>query len=237
MTPIWEGLDLIRDGYDMVIGRRVKSDTLEETAMDHYRTGHQIGNRFLSYIFSKLFNMTIKDTLSGWRLLSPGFVASFNRTAGGFQLEAEFNAHAFLLRSKIKELDVEYFPRKQGSESKLSTYSDGIRILRANFKLFRAERPKQAFAILIMPLLLAGGLLMKIALEDYWKTGMVSRFPSLIAAFSLFTISSLLWVTGMILERLRINRETIIRFVYKQYSQASRFHNREGFNTDSDVIL
>jgi glycosyltransferase involved in cell wall biosynthesis len=217
LSSLESSIEEMQKGYDMIIGRRVKkssSELIENT--EHYRIGHQAGNFIFSRLFGLFFGMNIKDTLSGWRLMSPGFVRSFNRINGGFEIETELNAHAFLLKSGVKEIEVDYFPRGAGSNSKLSTYKDGFKILKSNLRLFRSERPHLAFSILAMPWFIFSLILIFTGLSEYWSTGLVPRFPRLVAAFTLFTVSSLLWVCGMILERIRINREVIVRFEYNK---------------------
>ena len=148
--------------------------------------------------------------------MSPGFVRSFNQINGGFEIETELNAHAYLLKCAVIEVEVDYFARVEGSISKLATYKDGLRILRSNLKLFRSERPYLAFSILGAPWFILSLALIGTGVTEYWSTGLVPHFPRLVAAFTLFIVSSLLWVSGMVLERIRINREIIVRFAYNR---------------------
>jgi hypothetical protein len=213
-----EGQKYISNGFDMVIGKRRSVNLVHSDLIDtHYRRGHKFGNKLLSKVFSIFFSLEISDTLSGWRLMSPGFVGSFNQIQGGFEIEAELNAHAFLLKSPIKELDVNYFTRMEGSTSKLSTYRDGLKILSRNLKLFRTERPYLAFSLLALPGFLLSLILTFLGVIQFWKTGIVPHFPRLVAGFTLFTISAQLWVVGMILERIRLNREIFVRFEYNKF--------------------
>jgi glycosyltransferase involved in cell wall biosynthesis len=215
-----EAISYISKGYDMVIGQRKSFLPKGSDFTDsHYRRGHQFGNLILSKLFSTFFGLKINDTLSGWRLMSPGFVRSFNQIQGGFEIETELNAHAYLMKSAIKELEVNYFTRIEGSNSKLSTYKDGLKILRRNLKLFRSERPYTAFSLLALPGFVVSFLLTTIGLIQYWNLGLVPHFPRLVAGFTLFTVSSQLWVAGMILERIRLNREIIVRFEHDRSSE------------------
>ena len=212
-----EGLKLIGQGHDMVIGRRIKFHEDElATGGGHYRRGHQLGNAAFSRLFKLFFGIQITDPLSGWRLMNPKFVKSFSHTSGGFEIETELNAHAFLLKSAIKEIEVNYFSRVEGSNSKLSTYRDGLKILRRNLKLFRSEKPATAFSILALPWLILSSVIITQGIVGYWQTDLVPKFPRLVAAFTLFIVSSLLWVTGMILDRIRLNREVLVRYEYSR---------------------
>ena len=109
---------------------------------------------------------------------------------------------------------VSYRGRDEESFSKLRTYSDGFRILRKNFHLFRAERPYAAFVLTALPWPLLSVFLLARSLSDYFRTGLVPHFLLLIASIGSFLVASLLWVTGMTLERVRMSREVIARSMY-----------------------
>ena len=188
------------DGFDMVIGKRVKGEGNGKDRLAEYRIGHKSGNKFLSFMFRVLFNMKISDIFSGWRVFSPGFIKSFMGGNSGFEIEAELNTHAYVLSAAVREIPVQYFGRKIGSKSKLNTYSDGFRIIRKQLELFRNEKPL-------------------LVLNDYLETGLVPRFPSLIAATGMFILAGLLWIAGVILERVRALRVYQARAIYSQYSR------------------
>ena len=213
--PITQALELVRSGgYDMIVGARKMVKAGSSDRGDAFRIGHTLGNKFLTGVFHTLFPVPITDAQSGWRVMSRGFARSFTGGASGFEIETELNAHAYLLKCAVKEIPVEYRGRGEESFSKLKTYSDGFRILRMNLKLFRAERPYAAFVITALPWTLLSAVLLFRSLSDYLDTGLVPRFPSLIASIGSFLVASLLWVTGMILERVRISREAIARTSY-----------------------
>ena len=176
-------------------------------------------NYILSKIFKLLFGIEIKDTQSGWRVMSIGFVKSFTQGASEFEIETELNAHAYLLNAAVSSLPVEYRGRYLGSSSKLQTYGDGIKILRKLLHLFRAERPLIAYSTLGLPWLISSLLLFSRVLPDYFQTLFVSKIPSLIAGVGCFIIASLLWVTGMILEKVRLIRVGHARSLYSNFMQ------------------
>jgi glycosyltransferase involved in cell wall biosynthesis len=215
-----KALELVTsDGFDMVIGQRFDSTSTQKNRMKKYRIGHKTGNRVLSFLFRVLFNVKISDVFSGWRVFSPGFIKSFMEGNSGFEIEAELNTHAFVLSAAVTQIDVEYSGRKIGSMSKLRTYSDGSKIVRKQLKLFRNEKPLLAFSILAAPWLIISGLLFNRVLNEYLATGLVPKFPSLIAATGLFILAGLLWIAGIILERVRLLRVYQTRAIYSQYSR------------------
>lgn len=212
-------IELIKDdGFDMVIGKRVDTTNSSVGRTASYRLGHRAGNQFLSYVFRVLFKIKITDIFSGWRVVSPGFIKSFMGGNSGFEIEAELNTHAYVLSAAVIEIPVQYYGRKIGSNSKLKTYSDGMKIVRKQMKLFRNEKPLLAFSILASPWLFAGGFLFNRVVNEYLVTGLVPRFPSLIAATGMFLLAGLLWIAGVILERVRLLRVFHARLMYSQYS-------------------
>lgn len=199
-------------GFDMVNGARVSDDA--ELA---YRRGHGLGNAVLSWIFRVLFRLGIKDTLSGYRALSRRFVKSFPTGASGFEIEAELNAHAALLSVPISEVPTAYGARPDGSESKLNTYSDGVRILRRNLRLFRDARPALAFFLLALPWFVLAFLLMLGPFIDYLQIGLVPRFPSLIVGVSCVVVGIFIVFSGVIMQRSALNRVETARLFYLSY--------------------
>ena len=216
-------------GFDMVVGNRVIREDLVMGRKAVYRPSHVMGNLFLSWISKILHSENIQDSLSGWRVMSKGFVKSFPGGASGFEIEAELNAHAYLIRASVYNIDVFYQGRTEDSDSKLQTYRDGIRILRMNLALFRNNRPQMAFSILSLPLLLLSLILIGRAVIKYLQTGLVLQFPSLIAGVGAFIISTLLIVTGMILQRTKLIRENLAQYMYSESKCDSLSKPRDNF--------
>lgn len=202
-------------GFDMVVGNR-KTDS-RSTAVKSYRRGHRLGNWVLTKIYQNLFGIKLVDTLSGWRLMSLPFVKSFPASASSFEIEAELNVHAYNLSSSVGEVECNYKERLDGSSSKLNTFKDGWLILKRNISLYKSERPSVAFKFLALPWLIASALLTSLPVSDYISSGQVARFPSLIAGVGAFIISTNLWVTGMILERVRLQRVAQLKFRYSDF--------------------
>jgi hypothetical protein len=118
-----------------------------------------------------------------------------------FQVEVELAAHAIALDMAYLEVPAAYFGRAPGSHSKLSTYSDGIAILRTILRLYRDLSPFRAFTLLALPWLVASVVLVGLPVAEYLGTGLVLKFPSLIAGVASFITGMLLLSTGWILER------------------------------------
>src|SRR4029079_18817683 len=126
---------LIAEQLDMVVGTR------KHDAKDAYRGGHELGNQLFTGLLSGLFGRSFSDIFSGYRVFSRRFVKSFPVLSSGLEIETEISVHALELRMPVGEVETAYAARLEGSESKLSTWSDGWRILKTIITLYRIERP------------------------------------------------------------------------------------------------
>ena len=216
LENLHKSIDAVKNlGYDMVVGQRTIVTSPDTQRPGAYRIGHKLGNKVFTVIGEAFHPAGINDTLSGYRVFSPSFLHSFTGGNSGFELEAELNAHAYLMGSAVLNLDVSYRGRNFGSESKLSTYKDGLKILKMSFRIFRNNRPQIAFSMLSIPWLIASILSTYRALAGYFETGLVSQFPSLIVGVGTFVVFSLLIAAGIILERVKQVRFTIAQIAYR----------------------
>ena len=205
------------EGVDMVVGARMATGTGGE-----FRAGHEWGNAALTWIFRRLFGLPLTDTLSGYRVMSRRLVKSFPVAADGFEIETDLNVHAATLRCAVREVPVAYRERPHGSTSKLQTYSDGWRILRRNLALYKEARPRQAFAILAAPWLIATAVLVGVPVLEFLNTGQVLRFPSLIAGVGCFVVGALLLQTGLIVARTAAMHREAIHLAFLSYPAPRR---------------
>ena len=200
---------LFAQGLDMVIG--VRDHAGQQGA---YRRGHVLGNQLLSRTFERLFDFPMTDTLSGYRVMSRRFVKSFVFGRSGFEIEAELNVHAAVLGANYAEVTTTYGRRDEDSPSKLRTYRDGVRILRRQLRLFRDLKPARAFALLAVPWLIAAIALITPPVVGYFETGLVARFPSLIAGVGCLLVAVQVTIAGLILDRVALARLDAIRLRY-----------------------
>ncbi len=181
----------------------------EETATEAYRPGHRFGNRVLTGAVRFLFGDEIRDMLSGYKLLSKAFVRSFVSQSTGFDIETEITVHALSLGLPVGEIPGPYYPRPEGSASKLQTWPDGIRILSRILNLVRQEKPLPLFlglgAILILTSLGLGLPLF----WHFWETGTVPRLPTAVLATGLMVVGLLSSATGLILDGLTQTRREV----------------------------
>ncbi len=201
---------LFAENLDMVVSRRV---TDEPAA---YRKGHRFGNYVLTECVARLFGRALTDILSGYRVFSRRFVKSFPALATGFEIETEFTVHALELRMPIDEIESPYKSRREGSASKLNTYSDGIRILLTILKLLRQERPLAFFGCIGSALGLASLTLSIPLFVTYSETGLVPRLPTAILVTGMTLTAFLSLGCGLILDTVTRGRHEMKRLIYLQ---------------------
>lgn len=181
---------------DMVIGDRLSSTYFEENK----RLFHNFGNVLVKRIINSLFKSNVKDIMTGYRAFSYEFVKTFPVLSKGFEIETEMTIHALDKNFLIKEIPVEYRDRPKGSVSKLNTYSDGIKVLKTIARLFKEYRPMVFFGIISMIVLIVSFVFGVPVFIEYFKTGLVPRYPTLIFSGVMLILSILLFVCGLILE-------------------------------------
>ncbi len=206
---------LISDNLDMVVGAR-KSEV--DAA---YRRGHRLGNAMLTGMLAQLFGRSFSDILSGYRIFSRRFVKSFPVLSSGFEIETEISVHALELRMPVNEVITAYAARPAGSESKLSTYRDGWRILNTIVRLFRYERPLFFFGAIALVLALASIVLAIPLGITYLQTGLVPRFPTAILSTGLMILSALNGMCGLILDTVVRGRHEVRRLAYLAFPAPS----------------
>lgn len=192
-----EMTDLVMNkGVDMVIGDRLSSTYFKENK----RPFHNVGNRMVRLLINKLFKNKIKDIMTGYRAFSKDFVKTFPVLSKGFEIETEMTIHALDKNFLLEEVQVNYRDRPEGSESKLNTLSDGFKVIRIIFYLFRDYKPFLFFTYLSIAVALLSFLMFLPILLEYLETGLVPRFPTLIVSGVTGIVSILLWICGIILE-------------------------------------
>lgn len=187
---------VLSEGVDMVIGDRISTSYLQVNK----RRYHNSGNLFLRFLINKMFNSSVPDILSGLRALSPAFVKNFPILSHGFEIETEMTIYALDNNFALRSIPVAYNNRPEGSTSKLNTFSDGFKVIKKAFSLFIHFKPLLFFSILASVLFLAGAIGMIPVFAEYFATGLVPRFPTLIVCGFVILLSLLLLVCGLILE-------------------------------------
>ncbi len=201
---------LVDEQLDMVVATRVESDSEGQA----YRRGHRTGNWLLTGFVTRIFGRSFTDMLSGYRVFSRRFVKSLPILSGGFEIETELTVHALELELPVGEMATPYYARPTGSESKLSTWSDGFRILWTILKLYRAERPLPFFGSIGVALaIMSIGFAIPI-LVTYVEEGLVPRLPTALLSTGLMLLAFLSVAVGLILDTVTRGRREMKLLAY-----------------------
>lgn len=199
---------LLSGRHDMVVGVR------RACAGDAYRAGHAWGNRVLSAFLGWLFGRNCRDILTGYRAFSRRFVKSFPVLSAGFDIETELTVHALEMKMSVGEVETPYKERPPGSFSKLSTWKDGLRILRTMLRLFSAERPLVFFGVIALALALSSVALAWPLVSEYMRTGLVPRFPTAILATGVMLTAWMSATVGLVLDTVTRGRREAKMLAY-----------------------
>ncbi|MBF0845106.1 glycosyl transferase, partial [Streptococcus danieliae] len=96
------------------------------------------------------------DIMTGYRGFNRLFVKTFPVLSPGFEIETELSIHSLDKRFKLVEVPITYKDRPEGSESKLNTFSDGFKVLKMIFNLFKDYKPLLFFSVVSLFLFLLG---------------------------------------------------------------------------------
>ena len=181
-----EMADLVLEkNSDMVVGDRLSSTYYEQNK----RPFHNFGNSIVQKSINTLFRSDIKDIMTGYRAFSYEFVKTFPVLSRGFEIETEMTIHAVHKKMQVDNVIVDYRDRPQGSESKLNTYSDGAKVLLMIGRLFSVYKPLLCFGLVSFVLTLISVIMFVPVLAEYFITGLVPKFPTLIVASFLMLAS------------------------------------------------
>ena len=188
--------EVLEKQADMVIGDRLSSTYFTQNK----RPFHNFGNRLVRSLICHLWHTKVKDIMTGYRAFSRSFVKLYPVMSGQFEVETEMTIHALDKNFRLVEIPIDYRDRPEGSNSKLNTFSDGFKVLRTIFTLFKEYRPMRFFGWLAVLLAVVGTILVIPVLMDYFDTGLVMRFPTLFVSLFLFLAALQSFFTGLCLD-------------------------------------
>lgn len=209
---------------DMVVGDRLSSTYFSENK----RPFHNFGNSLVRASINFLFKNDIKDIMTGYRAFSYRFVKTFPILSTGFEVETEMSIHAIDKNMYIENVIIEYQDRQEGSESKLNTFSDGIKVLLTIFRLFRTYRPMGFFGGLAAVLLVLATVFFIPVYITYLQTGLVPNFPTLIVCGFATIAAFISLFSGLILKTIyQKNRQDFEMLLYQVTRTANSGRNNE----------
>lgn len=217
--PADRGGDMVRlvleEQVDMVVGDRLSSTYFKENK----RPFHNFGNTIVRAFINHLFKSDIQDIMTGCRAFSYQFVKSFPVLSKGFEIETEMSVHAIDKNMLVKNVVIDYRNRPEGSESKLNTYSDGIKVLRTIFWLYKDYRPMGFFGMLSLLLLAISAVMFIPVFITYIKTGLVPQFPTLIVSGFVAMAAIQAFFAGLILSTIVSKERQAFEFRLQEIEQ------------------
>lgn len=205
---------VISDNVDMVIGDRLSNGTYFN---ENKRGFHNFGNNLVKELINKLFKSDIKDIMTGYRAYSKKFVKCIPVMSDGFQIETEMTIFSLVYGMKIKEVPITYRDRPEGSESKLNTFSDGVKVLVTLFDLFKNYRPFLFFGSISFIFLIAGCIAGMPVFTEFVKTAYITKLPSAVLAASLCIISFILFLVGVILDSMKNQTQILFQMHVNEF--------------------
>ncbi|MFV8062994.1 glycosyltransferase family 2 protein [Streptococcus hyovaginalis] len=211
-------LDPLRTGMaDMTIGDRLSNGSYAE---ENKRGFHGFGNSLVKNLINKLYKGNYEDIMTGYRGFNRLFVKTFPVLSPGFEIETELSIHSLDKRFKLVEVPITYQDRPEGSESKLNTFSDGFKVLRMIFNLFKDYKPLLFFSLFSLLFFILGLLVGVPVITEFAKTGLIEKMPSAILATGFMILSALSFVSGFILDT--IVRQNKMQYELKIYDYFER---------------
>lgn len=201
---------VLRGEAEMVIGDRLSSTYFEENK----RLFHNTGNKMVRSLINTLFEVNVTDIMTGSRAFSYTFVKTFPVLSKGFEIETEMTIHAAANNLRMVEVPTNYRDRPEGSESKLNTYSDGFKVLKTIARLFKEYKPMAFFGIFGLLAFIVSIIMAIPVFNEYFQTGLVLRFPTLIVAGFIFIVALLLFMIGILLEVIAKKNRQLFELFY-----------------------
>ena len=162
------------------------------------------------------------DVMTGYRAFNAVFAKTMPVLSPGFEIETELSIHAVDKRWRIAEVPIDYRDRPEGSESKLNTFSDGMKVLAMIMSLFKDYRPLALFSWLALLFCLLGLIAGIPVIWEFAATGLVPRLPSALLAVALVFVGILAFASGLILD-------TVVKGTRKEYElQVTQAYERYG---------
>ncbi len=215
---------VLEKNADMVIGDRLSSTYFKENK----RPFHNIGNVVVRKLINMIYKSDIRDVMTGYRAFSYQFVKTFPVLSKGFEIETEMTIHTLDKNMDVENIIIEYRNRPEGSESKLNTYTDGLRVMKTIAILYKNYKPLSFFTWITVLLVLIGIEFLIPVLIDYFQTGLVPKMPSFMASIFFFICSIQSFFCGLILQTMVKRNKQEFEIQLNQWNDKLKEQSKEG---------
>ena len=210
---------LMADEADMTVGDRLSNGTYGK---ENDRAFHGFGNNLVRFLIKLIYGFEFSDVMTGYRAYNAVFAKTMPVLSPGFEIETELSIHAVDKRWRIQEIPIDYRDRPEGSESKLDTFSDGMKVLLMILSLFKDYRPLALFSWMSLVFFLLGLVAGVPVIVEFLQTDLVPKLPSALLAVALVVVGMLSFTSGLILD-------TVVKGARKQYElDVTRAYERYG---------
>ncbi|WP_165045170.1 glycosyltransferase [Adlercreutzia sp. ZJ138] len=215
---------LFADEADMVVGDRLSNGSYGD---ENGRAFHGFGNDLVRMLIKWIYGFKFSDVMTGYRAYNRTFAMTMPVTSHGFEIETELSIHAVDKGWRIAEVPIDYRDRPEGSVSKLSTFSDGWKVLKTILSLFKDYRPLALFGWLSLLLVVAGLIAGLPVVAEFAATGLVPRIPTALLAVALVLCGLLSLVCGLVLDTVvKGNRKSYELTVLQEYRRQQEQHRK-----------
>ncbi len=217
-------IEPIKNGEaDMVIGDRLTNGTYQKENKRHF---HEFGNNIVKKTINILFKTNLKDIMTGYRVFNKIFVKNMPVMSPKFEIETEMSLHALDKKFIIKEIPITYRDRPEGSESKLNTISDGIKVVKTIIKMFKDFKPRQFFAIIGLILIILGLIVGMPVIIEFIKTRYITKVPSAILATGIMIFALITSQCGIILDTVVKQNKENYELQLSRYDQIEKLQRK-----------
>ena len=211
------------DEADMTIGDRLSNGTYQQQIKKNF---HEFGNNLVRKSINILFNNKLKDIMTGYRAFSKTFVKNMPVLSPNFELETEMTLFALDKKFRLKEIPIVFRERPDGSESKINTFSDGIKVIKTIIKMFKDHKPLKFFTIIFAILLIIGIIIGLPVIIEFCKTGYITKMPSAVLATGIITLAVICEQCGIILHTIVKQHRENYELNLLRYTQIENKNNK-----------
>ena len=211
------------DEADMTIGDRLSNGTYQQQIKKNF---HEFGNNLVRKSINILFNNKLKDIMTGYRAFSKTFVKNMPVLSPNFELETEMTLFALDKKFRLKEIPIVFRERADGSESKINTFSDGIKVIKTIIKMFKDHKPLKFFTIIFAILLIIGIIIGLPVIIEFCKTGYITKMPSAVLATGIITLAVICEQCGIILHTIVKQHRENYELNLLRYTQIENKNNK-----------
>ena len=191
-------IEPVRNGQaDMTIGDRLSNGTYQK---ENKRPFHEFGNNLVKKAINVLFDTKLKDIMTGYRVFNKRFVKNMPVLSPKFEIETEMSLYALDKKYIIKEIQIVYRDRPEGSSSKLNTVGDGIKVVKTIARMFKDYKPFKFFGLIALILFIIGLAIGIPVLVEFFKTAYITKVPSAILATGFMGLAAVSLQCGIVLD-------------------------------------